>query len=101
VRSDTCIKWEGIGLRLSFAKGIRRELLHGKRIWVTSEAGKGSTFSFIKAISLNPAVIFATGSLCHNFARTICSNVFESVNRASVDRLQTLGFIHLATDRDT
>jgi signal transduction histidine kinase len=39
----------GLGLGLFIAKWIVES--HGGRLWVTSEAGKGSTFSFVLPIT--------------------------------------------------
>jgi signal transduction histidine kinase len=44
VGGDNTKKIEGTGLGLTLAKKFVE--LHGGKIWVTSEAGKGSTFSF-------------------------------------------------------
>ena len=44
LKSDGSAKFEGTGLGLSLAKRLVE--LHGGRIWVESEAGKGAAFSF-------------------------------------------------------
>lgn len=59
VESHLTRKHGGMGLGLSVAKSMIE--LHGGRIWVESEEGKGSTFSFLLPINSGEELEETTG----------------------------------------
>jgi signal transduction histidine kinase len=52
-------RYGGMGLGLSVAKAMVE--LHGGRIWVESEEGKGSTFTFLLPMGQAPGAAYQTG----------------------------------------